>query len=153
MARQALVVDASVVVKWFSAPGEASVAQAVDIMENHAREEILLAVPDLLYYEVANALAYNSALSAGNVQLAVRRLFALRLQTWPTNAELMAASLALAREHSITVYDACYVALAEELGGVWLTFDGRAVSRLATPELACDLTAGLPEGWDVRQPR
>ncbi len=123
------MVDASVVVKWFSAFGEASVAQAVDIMENHAREEILLAVPDLLYYEVANALAHKNTLTAEKVQIAVRKLFALRLQTCPTNVELMTTSIALARECGITVYDACYAALARQLGIPLVTTNPRHQGR------------------------
>jgi predicted nucleic acid-binding protein len=29
-------------------------------------------------------------------------------------------------EKGLTGYDACYAALAKEIGGLWLTFDGKA---------------------------
>ncbi len=39
----------------------------------------------------------------------------------------------------LTGYDACYVALAEELDGIWLTFDAKACRLLDDDELAMNL--------------
>ena len=112
MARQALVVDASVVVKWFSAEGEAYVSQAVEIMEGHVGEAIGIIVPDLLYYEVANALVHKKALSDREIQLSMQSLFHLGLESFPVDADLIGMSAELARKLKITIYDACYAALA-----------------------------------------
>ena len=47
----------------------------------------------------------------------------------------------------LTGYDAMYAALAEELGACWLTFDGKAYTRLGGGGLSFDLTGGLPADW------
>ena len=115
MAGLPLVVDASVAVKWFSMAGEDDVERAVDILDRQAEGELSLAAPDLLYYELANALAHKRALSVEEVQEAVRHIFALGLRTPPVDGELMALSVNLARRAAITVYDASYAALAGKL--------------------------------------
>jgi predicted nucleic acid-binding protein len=47
----------------------------------------------------------------------------------------------------LTGYDACYAALAEELGAVWLTFDSRAHARIREKAVSADIAEGLPAGW------
>ena len=42
----------------------------------------------------------------------------------------------------LTGYDACYVALAEELDAAWLTFDGKACRKIAENG---ELARGLEE--------
>jgi len=114
MARLSLVIDASIVVKWFSSLEEANVSQAVDILDRRVKGEITLLVTNLLYYEVSNALVHKKALSNEKVQLSVASLFSLGMQTVHTDADLMVMSARLARQFSITVYDACYAALAQK---------------------------------------
>ena len=101
-------------VKWFSTTGEANVAEAVDIMERHAEGDIVVTVPDLAYYEVANALTGKKALTMETVNLAVRDLFDFKLQTIAIDAELMIEAVKRAREFKITIYDASYIAVAEK---------------------------------------
>ena len=125
MARLSLVIDASIAVKWFSALDEANVTQAVDILDRRAKGEITLLVPDLLYYEVSNALVHKKALSNEKVQLSIAGLFTLGMQTIYTDADLMAMSARLARQFGITVYDACYAALAQKYGCPLVTANPR----------------------------
>lgn len=68
MARQPLVLDASVGVKWFSARDEASLAQALDIRDAHIDGNALIVVPDLFFYEVANAIAQKKSTPSEAVQ-------------------------------------------------------------------------------------
>ncbi|MBF8264566.1 MAG: hypothetical protein HW384_430 [Dehalococcoidia bacterium] len=108
------MLDASVLVKWFSTTGEANVAEAVDIMERHAEGDLVVAVPDLAYYEVANALTGKKVLTIQTVNLAMRDLFDFKLQTIAIDAELMVEAVKRAREFKITIYDASYIAVAEK---------------------------------------
>jgi len=84
-----------------------------------------LHVPHLLDLEVAQVLrrfVSMEGLSEARAREALRDLGDLPLQRYPHN-------LFLARiwdlRHNITAYDAAYVALAEALGAVLLTRDGR----------------------------
>lgn len=114
MARQTLVLDASVGVKWFSTSGEAALRQALAILDSHIARQTLIVVPDLFYYEVANAIIHKKSIPTEAVQSAVANMFALGLSAVPIDAELMSASVKLSREFDITVYDSCYAALAQK---------------------------------------
>ena len=45
-------------------------------------------------------------------------------------------------------YDACYAALAKELGATWLTFDERAHGKLSELEVSINLAKDLPENME-----
>lgn len=125
MARRSLVIDASIVVKWFSALGESNVPEAVNILDRRVRGDVALLVPDLLYYEVCNALVYKKSLSDEKVQLSIASLFAIGMETIHINVDLMLVSLVLARQCGITVYDACYAVLAQKCGCPLVTANPR----------------------------
>jgi len=125
MAQRSLVIDASIVVKWFSASGEESVPQAVDILERHVGGGLKIVVPDLLYYEVANALVHKKSLTEDKISLALKSLFDLDLETVAISAALMVLSIELARKSGITVYDACYAAIAKDTGTPLVTANPR----------------------------
>ena len=114
MARQTLVLDASVGVKWFSDKGEASLRQTLAIRDAHITQQLVIVVPDLFYYEVINAIVHKKFIPTEAVQLAASKIFALELSTVYIDADLMSASVKLARQFGITVYDACYAALAQK---------------------------------------
>ena len=112
MARQTLVLDASVAVKWFSPSDEAALRQALAIRDAHISEQTLVIVPDLFYYEVVNAIIHKKFFSTDTVQSVVSALFALGLRTTSIDAELLADSVKISRQFNITIYDSCYVATA-----------------------------------------
>ena len=112
MARQSLVLDASVGVKWFSARDEASLAQALAIRDAHIDGHALIVVPDLFFYEVANAIAQKKSIPPEAVQSAVANMFALGVTAVSINTELLDASVTLSRQLNITVYDSIYIAVA-----------------------------------------
>lgn len=112
MARQSLVLDASVGVKWFSARDEASLAQALAVRDVHIAGDTLIMVPDLFFYEVANAIAQKKSIPLEAVQSAVASMFALGMSAVSMDSEILNASVTLSRELDITVYDSCYIAVA-----------------------------------------
>lgn len=112
MARAALVLDASVIVKWFSKEGEDDLEKALRIRASHVYGESTIVVPDVLYHEVTNALIHKQALTLEEVILAVEFLFKLSMSTVHMTDELVSASARLARQNGITEYDACYAAVA-----------------------------------------
>jgi predicted nucleic acid-binding protein len=138
------VLDASVALRWVLADeaGEASDA----VLERVLSVPEQFAVPELFPYEVLAVLlrvhpqpdhAYSS------VVVPILQNGLLRYPMTPGIAGRAFRFAAL----GLTGYDACYAALAEELRGTWLTFDGRAHRRLAAESLSVDLGSGLPVGW------
>lgn len=114
MAQPTLVLDASVGVKWFSPQGEQALKQALAIRNAHVSEKALVIVPDLFYYEVTNALVQKKFFSTGIVRSAGSALFDLGLLTVNLNARLLDNAARIARQSTITVYDAIYAAVAAE---------------------------------------
>lgn len=133
MARQTLVLDASVGVKWFSARGEQSLPQALQMRDGHVAGDLLVLVPDLFYYEVANAIVHKKDIPARAVQSAVASLFALGLQTVPVETSVLETATGLARRLNITVYDACYIAVAKQAECPLVTANPRHQAR----EMGC----------------
>ena len=127
------MLDASVGVKWFSQRGEDSLPQALAIREGHLAGDVQVMVPDLFYYEVANALVHKKDTPVEAIQSVVGDLFDLGLEAFPADTELLAASATLARQFGITVYDACYIALAREQRCPLVT----ANPRHQRPDLGC----------------
>ncbi|MBI2849405.1 MAG: type II toxin-antitoxin system VapC family toxin [Chloroflexi bacterium] len=129
MARRPLVLDASALVKWYSAVGEGGVVEAVGLMERHGYGELLVTVPELAYYEVANSLVHKTRLSLETVQTAVGDMFRLGLQAVAMDDELMAESVRLARDLHVTVYDAAYIAVARKYACPLVTANPRHQGR------------------------
>jgi predicted nucleic acid-binding protein len=73
----ASVLDASIAVKWL-AP-EPDSPDALKIRDAHVNEEVSLFAPDLLTYEVANALRYRSSLTNNDLKAGIESLFQLDL--------------------------------------------------------------------------
>ena len=61
------VLDTSVVLKWFSAFGESDLSKALRLRKEMLEGTVVFVVPELLFYEMANALRYNPKLSARDV--------------------------------------------------------------------------------------
>jgi len=112
MARQTLVRDASVGVKWFSVRNEPGLAQALALRDGHLAGDIHIAVPHLFCYEVINALVHKKSIPTEEVSSASEDLFSLGLAIVPVTAEAMTVSATLARECRITIYDACSLVTA-----------------------------------------
>ena len=59
MARQNTVIDASIIAKWFV--DEEGTEESLKLRTDHIEGRILIAVPELLFLEVLNALRYKGA--------------------------------------------------------------------------------------------
>jgi predicted nucleic acid-binding protein len=114
MARQTLVPDASVGVKWFTAFGEADVRQARAIMQAHATGEIGLVVPDLFFHEISNTLVYKKKFPLTLVEESITTLFDLGLSIFTISEQRLHKATQLARKAGVTEYDAFYIVTAIE---------------------------------------
>lgn len=131
------VVDAGVALPLFiQGPLSETAAALFDGLA--AEPPVGLFVPDLFYIEVTNVLwkyVRWQGLDPALAQEYVAQLGRLHLQSTPT-AELMGDALALAVTHSISAYDACYLALAQRTGLPLLSADARLVNAIGDPGLA-----------------
>ena len=124
-----IILDASVVVKWFSE--EEYTDKALEIRERIRMGEEKVVVPDLLLYELANALRYNSNFDANDVSDALTSIFDMDMDIVTPIPETINSAVTLAFEYNITVYDAFYVALAKETELTFITADRRLCERVS----------------------
>jgi predicted nucleic acid-binding protein len=124
-----IILDASVVVKWFSE--EEYTDKALEIRERIRMGEEKVVVPDLLLYELANALKYNPNFDANDVSDALTSIFDMDMDIVTPIPETINSAVTLAFEYNITVYDAFYVALAKETELTFITADRRLCERVS----------------------
>jgi len=128
MQRAEVILDASVAVKWFSREEESDLA--LKLRDEHLAGRMTLIFPDLLIYEVSNALRHNSGFDAGDVKGAVKDLFDLELDLVPPNEEIFSKAAVRAFELGVSIYDACYLALAELMGLEFVTGDEKLYRKI-----------------------
>ena len=126
-----LVIDASVAFKWLIPDAaEDDVAAAKALLVEHMEGRVEIAVPALLYYEVANILLFGrSRPPVDEAAEALSDLFSIPLTIAGPTPQGADAALRLASRHGLSYYDASYVALAEELDCVLITADQRLAHR------------------------
>jgi predicted nucleic acid-binding protein len=106
-----------------------------------------IAVPALLYYEVANILLFGrSRPPIDEAAEALRDLFSIPLVVAGPAPDTADAALRLASQHGLSYYDATYVALAEALDCVLVTADQRLVRRTRGKPFVRLLSAGPDNG-------
>jgi len=79
--------------------------------------------PDLFIYELSNALKYNPNFDKEDVREAVQSILDMDMEIITPTSDIINRSISMAFERDITIYDASYVALAEELEIPLITAD------------------------------
>jgi predicted nucleic acid-binding protein len=124
------VLDTSVILKWFSDFEEADLDQALLLRQAFLEGKVLFVVPDLLFYELANALRHNPNFSKGDVEEAVHSVYEMGLEAKGAEESVMAEAISLAFKYDLAVYDAYFLALSKNEGKPFITADYRFVERL-----------------------
>ena len=121
------VIDSSVAVKWFSR--EAGTEAALVLREDAFSSKCRLEAPDLLLFELANALRFNSRFNADDVKLALGSILDMGISFHPAEGPLLSRAVDLAFRYRMTVYDGCFIALADIRGLTLITADERLVEK------------------------
>jgi len=124
-----VVLDSSVIIKWFRRH-EALREQALELRQAYLDGRIVIHVPDLLIYEIANVLRYKPDMNETKVQQALQSLFDIRIGVEHINSEAIGEAVSIAYSYDVTVYDAIFVALAKRLESHFITADGKLVQKL-----------------------
>jgi predicted nucleic acid-binding protein len=124
------VLDTSVILKWFSPSGESDLDSALQLRQSMVEGTVFFVVPDLLFYELANALRHNPNFSKKDVEQAVCSVLEMRLEVRSLNEEVMREAISLAFKHDVTVYDAYFLALSKKEDKPFITADYRFMGRV-----------------------
>ena len=130
---EALVVDASVLAKWFLSPAtEVGTAQARSLLGRYA-----LVTTTLAHYEVGSALSRAWPEEPERVAKALTFIREHCGAPLELTADAAALTAELSSRHGITFYDASYAAIAVGAGYTLVSAD----RHLVTPGLAVELSA------------
>lgn len=124
-----VVPDASVVVKWYIP--ERDHEQARDLRDDYLDGGNYLVAPDLLPYEVVNALRYSGYYEGNRLVAAAESIATYGIDLRPFSGPEVAN---VAEDLDVTVYDASYVSLAEAVDGRAFTADDVLLSAVAGTE-------------------
>jgi predicted nucleic acid-binding protein len=136
------VLDASVVAKW--ALEEAGTEKALRIRELFLRDEVVIAMPALAFYEIGNILRFKRAVRPAEAAAFLELLHGYAFDVHGPSAELTLMTDAVSRKYGLTFYDASYIAVAQKAKGIVVTADGRMAAQgsksgiVQTLDEACD---------------
>ncbi len=122
------VVDASVLVKWFME--EEGRDRALALRQLHTSRRSAIFISELTFLEILNAIRYSPKSNEEDGAEALHVLQNLRLQVRSIEFDLLRKTNAIAWAYKVTIYDALYVALAEQLGYPLITADEVMVKKL-----------------------
>ena len=123
-----LLVDTSVLIKWFHGAGESELAAARAIRDAHIRSEIDAHVLDLAIYEVGNVLARALKWTAHDVADQLDDLLEIVGPPLAMSQAWLREAAVLAERHALSFYDAAWAATSVALGVPLVSADRRLVA-------------------------
>ena len=123
-----LVVDASIVVKWFVE--EEGSEEALEVRDKYIEGEFQIIAPELITFEVLNALYFKRLFSEEELVQIAEALEAYSFRLFPLSGEYARKTLEVSFRNGITIYDASYVALAMIRNTMLYTADEKLYKRL-----------------------
>jgi len=130
MERESLsVLDSSVVLKWFI--DEVDSGLAIHLRDEYVEGLREIIIPDLLLYEISNALRYNTNFTIKEIKDSIDSIIDLEIEIVTPTKYLIHRSIEIARTDNITCYDAVFIALAVDIGDHVITADKKFHNSLS----------------------
>lgn len=123
-----VIVDASVVTKWF-VQEEYSV-NALRLRDDYINRLVDIAAPELLPFEVLNSLRYNPEFGEKDLKESAKAIEKYSLWLFPILGKLAEKTIENALKHGITIYDSSYLSLAELESKTLYTVDEKLLAKL-----------------------
>lgn len=87
-------------------------------------------MPDLLLYEISNAMRYDKKFDSELIKKSIKSLLNMDIAITLPSEELLSEAVNMAFEKDITVYDATYVALAKFIDFKFITADEKLYKKI-----------------------
>jgi predicted nucleic acid-binding protein len=127
-----IVVDTSVLIKWFKTRDEDLMKEARTLLGEVETRPLEVHVPALLLYEIDNVLLLKTRLGPAALDDAIEQLETLPFIVAPPATPLLKRAARLGRQLALTFYDASFLGLAIELDCPYITADQRLFERTRT---------------------
>lgn len=123
-----VVVDASLIVKWFVE--EEGSDKSLKLRDRYIEGKIRIIAPELIFFEVLNALYYKRLFSEDELKEISEALEAYSFTTYSLKGEYADKAIEVAFKNDITLYDASYIALAIIKNTHMYTADSKLIRKL-----------------------
>lgn len=124
-----IVLDASVIIKWIL-DDESQSQAALIYRDRHFAGINRIAVPELLFYEIANVLATKTPLSQEEAAEDFSLILESELDSYSLGGKEFMEAISLSKRFKISLYDSSYIALAAALKCEFITADTQLVSKV-----------------------
>ena len=122
-----VVADASVIVKWFV--DEVYSENARKLRDEFINGSVEIISTELMPYEVLNALKYTKLFKTEELIMIAKSLTLYGFRLFSLTGKFAERTVEIAMEKDITIYDASYIALAEELKAKLYTADEKLIKK------------------------
>ncbi len=133
MEKETLVLDASVIVKWFD--DEEYTDKALEIRKEFVKGDVDIIVPELLLYEVSNALRYNKNISRKDKGEMIDDLSLIDFKVVHFSNKTASMAMKIALDTDTTIYDGTYLAAARLNKCPLITADKKYVKRIKSKDV------------------
>ena len=128
MSAAEVVVDASVIVKWFVE--EEGSDKSLKLRDQYIEGRVGIIAPELVIFEALNALYYKKLFSEDELKEISEALEAYSLTLYPLRGEYADKAVEIALKNDVTIYDASYIALAVIKDAHMYTADKKLIRKL-----------------------
>lgn len=127
---QAVIPDASVILKWFFTHEE--YAQSALLLQNHYLDgKVQLLIPSFALYEISNVLCLpKTGYTINQTKGTIAKLLKKDIPIKSFGIRLLNLTIEISYAYHVSVYDACYLALANKYKGKWVTADKKAYKKV-----------------------
>mgnify|MGYP000418544534 CR=1 FL=1 len=122
-----VVADASVIVKWFV--DEVYSENARKLRDEFINGSVEIISTELMPYEVLNALKYTKLFKKEELIMIAKSLTLYGFRLFSLTGKFAQRTVKIVMEKDVTIYDASYVALAEELKAKLYTADEKLIKK------------------------
>lgn len=116
-----VVLDTSVVVKWFVAEKDSK--KALKLLRSYQNERLKIFLPEIASLELANALFFGAGYQGEILQDALHAFYSLKFSLVPLNEAFIQGARPYMENYQIAIYDALFIFLADQLGISLITAD------------------------------
>ncbi|MBS7622689.1 type II toxin-antitoxin system VapC family toxin [Candidatus Bathyarchaeota archaeon] len=113
--------------KWFL--DEEFSEEARLLRDYSVKNELMISVPSLLFYETHNALRYTGLYDSEELASAARSLSKYGFEVWEPRSRISEETARTSLRYDVSVYDVAYVALASRLQATLYTTDLELVRK------------------------
>jgi len=121
------VLDSSVIVKWFVE--EEFTNKALLIRQALLVGKVELVAPDLILYEIPNALRFSQKLNEEDIKKIISSLFGIGMEITVPVRRILDSAIDFSFKFNITLYDAYFIALAKDIGYEFITADEKLYNK------------------------